>query len=63
MATTQIATLRTNLGDIRVQLFGDHAPKTVKNFVGLADGTGEWKDPEPANRQPVRSTPTLSSTG
>ncbi|MCB9411531.1 MAG: peptidylprolyl isomerase [Actinobacteria bacterium] len=45
MATTQIATLRTNLGDIRVQLFGDHAPKTVKNFVGLADGTGEWKDP------------------
>ena len=45
MATTQIATLRTNLGDIRVQLFGDHAPKTVKNFVGLSDGTGSWTNP------------------
>ena len=32
-------------GDIVVNLFGDHAPRTVKNFVGLADGTGEWKNP------------------
>jgi peptidyl-prolyl cis-trans isomerase A (cyclophilin A) len=39
------ATLHTTKGDIRVELFGDHAPKTVRNFVGLADGTGEWKDP------------------
>lgn len=46
MASTKIATLRTNLGDIRVELFADHAPKTVKNFVGLADGTGEWTDPK-----------------
>ena len=30
---------------MRVQLFPDHAPKTVQNFVGLADGTGEWTDP------------------
>lgn len=46
MATRQIATLRTNLGDIRVELFGNHAPKTVRNFVGLADGTQEWKNPK-----------------
>ena len=46
MATKQIATLRTNLGDIRVELFGNHAPKTVRNFVGLADGTQEWTDPK-----------------
>ena len=39
------ATLLTNHGDIRVQLFPNHAPKTVRNFVELADGTREWTDP------------------
>lgn len=39
------ATLATNHGDIVVQLFPDHAPKTVENFVGLAQGTKEWLDP------------------
>lgn len=39
------ATLSTNHGDIEVQLFPDHAPKTVENFVGLAQGTKEWLDP------------------
>jgi peptidyl-prolyl cis-trans isomerase A (cyclophilin A) len=33
------ATLKTNRGDITVQLFPDHAPTTVRNFVGLAEGT------------------------
>lgn len=42
---TAVATLHTNHGDIVVNLFGDHAPRTVKNFTGLSDGTGEWKDP------------------
>ena len=46
MATELFATLTTNHGDIRVQLFPNHAPKTVKNFVGLADGSGEWTDPK-----------------
>ncbi|MFC4944891.1 peptidylprolyl isomerase [Pseudonocardia sp. GCM10023141] len=32
------ATLKTNKGDIRINLFPDHAPKTVDNFVGLARG-------------------------
>ncbi len=46
MATpTAVATLHTNHGDIVVNLFGDHAPRTVKNFIGLADGSGEWTDP------------------
>ncbi len=40
-----VATLHTNHGDIVVNLFGDQAPVTVKNFVGLADGTGAWTDP------------------
>lgn len=36
------ATLHTNRGDIRIQLLPDAAPKTVANFVGLADGTGKY---------------------
>jgi peptidyl-prolyl cis-trans isomerase A (cyclophilin A) len=39
------ATLHTNRGDIRVQLLPDHAPKTVRNFVELAEGTRTWTDP------------------
>ena len=46
MARELFATLQTNRGPIRVQLFPDHAPKTVQNFVGLADGSGEWTDPK-----------------
>jgi peptidyl-prolyl cis-trans isomerase A (cyclophilin A) len=38
-------TLHTSKGDISITLFPDHAPKTVRNFVGLAEGTQEWKDP------------------
>ena len=39
------ATLHTSAGDIRINLFADQAPKTVRNFTGLADGSGEWTDP------------------
>lgn len=46
MSATQIATLHTTAGDIRVQLFGNHAPKTVRNFVELAEGSREWTHPE-----------------
>ncbi|AXE39236.1 peptidylprolyl isomerase [Acidipropionibacterium virtanenii] len=43
MAST--ATLHTNHGDILLNLFEAQAPKTVKNFAGLADGTQEYVDP------------------
>lgn len=43
---TTTATIHTNLGDITINLFPDHAPKTVQNFTGLADGTKEWTDPK-----------------
>ncbi len=46
MSTTQTATLHTSAGDIRLNLFGNHAPKTVANFTGLASGTKEWRHPE-----------------
>jgi peptidyl-prolyl cis-trans isomerase A (cyclophilin A) len=42
---TAVATLHTNYGDIAVNLYGNHAPKTVKNFVGLATGQIEWTHP------------------
>lgn len=42
---TSVATLHTNHGAIKVNLFGLHAPKTVENFEGLATGEKEWTDP------------------
>jgi len=42
----QTATLHTNHGDIVITLFPDHAPKTVDNFVGLATGTKQYRDPK-----------------
>ncbi|HKM24682.1 MAG TPA: peptidylprolyl isomerase [Corynebacterium sp.] len=39
---TATATLHTNRGDIVIELFGNHAPATVANFVGLADGSKEY---------------------
>jgi len=39
------ATLHTNAGPIRLQLFPNHTPKTVRNFVELADGTRQYTDP------------------
>ncbi|MEE3851886.1 peptidylprolyl isomerase [Gordonia sp. LSe1-13] len=41
----QTATLHTNRGDIVVELFGNHAPKTVANFTGLADGSKDYSQP------------------
>lgn len=34
--------MHTNHGDIRIDLFGNHAPQTVENFVGLANGEGDY---------------------
>ncbi|NYG59430.1 peptidyl-prolyl cis-trans isomerase A (cyclophilin A) [Nocardioides daedukensis] len=38
------ATLKTNKGDITINLFPNHAPLTVENFVGLAEGTKDYTD-------------------
>jgi len=45
------ATLVTNKGSIKVRLLPDHAPKTVDNFVGLATGTKEYKDPRDGQKK------------
>jgi peptidyl-prolyl cis-trans isomerase A (cyclophilin A) len=39
------ATLQTTMGNIEVRLFPNHAPKTVRNFVELAEGGREWINP------------------
>jgi len=40
-----VAIIHTTAGDLRCQLFPNVAPKTVANFIGLATGTKDWKDP------------------
>ncbi|OFW45686.1 MAG: hypothetical protein A3J29_14985 [Acidobacteria bacterium RIFCSPLOWO2_12_FULL_67_14b] len=45
------ATFKTTEGTFKVKLYDDRAPKTVANFVGLAEGTKEWTDPK--SRQKV----------
>ncbi|MDR1999263.1 MAG: peptidylprolyl isomerase [Frankiaceae bacterium] len=45
MAAGSTATLHTNKGDIVITLFDNHAPKTVRNFVELAEGSREWTHP------------------
>ena len=38
-------TLHTNKGDIRLNIFDTHAPKTAATILGLAQGTKEWINP------------------
>jgi peptidyl-prolyl cis-trans isomerase A (cyclophilin A) len=45
MAETLTATLQTNQGRVVIRLFPDQAPKTVRNFVELAEGGRQWTDP------------------
>ena len=44
--TPMFAIFETNKGNIKIKLFADKAPKTVENFVGLAEGTKEFTDPK-----------------
>jgi peptidyl-prolyl cis-trans isomerase A (cyclophilin A) len=43
--TAVYAQFVTSEGNFTVRLYNDRAPKTVENFVGLAEGTKEWSDP------------------
>jgi peptidyl-prolyl cis-trans isomerase A (cyclophilin A) len=49
MPTT--AKFTTSLGTFKVKLMTDHAPTTVANFVDLATGKREWKDPRNGERK------------
>jgi peptidyl-prolyl cis-trans isomerase A (cyclophilin A) len=39
------ATFKTNQGTIVCELFETDAPQTVANFIGLAEGSKDWKSP------------------
>lgn len=43
------AHLHTSMGVIKIRLFADKAPITVRNFVNLAEGTRESKNPKTGN--------------
>ncbi|MFH1810041.1 MAG: peptidylprolyl isomerase [Pseudomonadota bacterium] len=45
------ATFKTSMGDMVAELYWDKAPKTVANFVGLAEGTKEWTHPGTGDKQ------------
>ncbi len=44
------ASIVTDFGVLDCDLFQDRAPRTVENFVGLATGEKEWKDPRTGRR-------------
>ena len=44
-------TFETTLGKFKAKLFFDKAPETVNNFVDLAEGNKEWKDPVTGNKK------------
>jgi peptidyl-prolyl cis-trans isomerase A (cyclophilin A)/peptidyl-prolyl cis-trans isomerase B (cyclophilin B) len=57
------ATIHTNKGDIEVKLYDERAPRTVENFVNLAEGSNDyeaaevgpdgeaWEDPETGEKR------------
>jgi peptidyl-prolyl cis-trans isomerase A (cyclophilin A) len=59
-AAEPTAVFETTMGTLRCKLFPKEAPKTVANFIGLADGTKDWKDP--ATGQTKHGVPLYSGT-
>jgi cyclophilin family peptidyl-prolyl cis-trans isomerase len=54
------ALLQTSRGEIQCELLPQSAPVTVANFVGLAEGTKDWRDPE--TRKSMVNTPFYDGT-
>lgn len=45
-----IAVFETSLGQFKIELYADKAPKTVQNFVELAEGKKEFTDPKTGDK-------------
>jgi cyclophilin family peptidyl-prolyl cis-trans isomerase len=45
-----VIVMETSMGQIKIELWNDIAPKTVDNFVGLATGEKEWTDPKTGSK-------------
>ncbi len=54
------AIIETTAGNITCTLFPTQAPLTVANFIGLATGTKEWKDPNTGKM--MKGVPLYSGT-
>jgi len=54
MAEPIYATFKTSMGELVVKLLPEKAPKTVENFLGLAEGTKEWTDPRNGQKSKAR---------
>ena len=59
MSDALYATLHTSKGEIELELFPNQAPKTVRNFVELAEGSREWRHPETGEKS---TTPLYDGT-
>ena len=59
-AAEPTAVIETSMGNLRCKLFPKEAPKTVANFIGLAEGTKDWTDP--ATGQKKHGVPLYSGT-
>jgi len=59
-AAEPTAVIETSMGNLRCKLFPKEAPKTVANFIGLAEGTKDWTDP--ATGQVKHGVPLYSGT-
>ena len=59
--TGPVVVIDTSMGRITCKLYEKQAPVTVANFVGLADGSKDWKDP--ATDQMVHGKPFYDGTG
>ena len=46
------AKIETNLGTLNCELYGDKAPMTVANFIGLATGKKSWKGSDGPSNKP-----------
>jgi peptidyl-prolyl cis-trans isomerase A (cyclophilin A) len=58
--TGPTAVLDTSMGRITCKLFQKEAPETVANFIGLADGTKDWANPD--TKQKMHGKPLYNGT-
>lgn len=47
-----VAVIDTTMGRLRCRLFAAERPLTTANFIALAEGTGDWRDPVSGVPQP-----------
>ena len=59
-AAEPTAVIETTMGTLRCKLFSKETPLTVANFIGLADGSKDWRDP--ATGQTKHGVPLYNGT-